>query len=307
MFPLPMPPWDMTRDVLVYAALPALLTAAVVMALSVRFGRVKQSPAGAAFGFAAGVVLGLWIRSASFDEWHVGPEDTFASALAVWLQTGLNLARGDSAWNRLPWAALGVLCVGRVARLPDLPLIDAWLLRAAASVTAAWLVIPAKLQDDIAWLMPAFALVVLIEWAVLETLAAQPPGGTVIFCLALAFSIASLVFLQASWASKAETAIVLAAALTGIAIVAAWGGVDGSGAVPVAALLLPGLMLMGKHQTASELPWQVFALTGCAPLALIATLPFCRSQSVWRRMLQLALVIAPLGGAVYLMWPIKFE
>jgi hypothetical protein len=305
--PISLPPPDILRDVLLYAVLPALLASAAIMALVERFLGAKQAPAGAAIGLAVGIVLGLWIRRASFEGWHVGPDETLASALANSLRMALTLFSGESAWNRLPWAALGLLCVGRVARLPDLQPIDGWLLRGAAALTATWLVIPAKSQEEVAWLMPAFAVVVLAEWAILEILAAQPPGGTVIFSAATAFFVASTVLIQAAWATKADVAIVLSSALTGLAIVAAWRRVDGGGGAPVAALLLPSLMLMGQQETESAVPWQAFALTACAPLMLAITLPLRRWQSVWLRALQFGLVLLPLGVAAYLTGPIKFE
>jgi hypothetical protein len=287
--------------------LPALLAAAAVMMLVERFGGAKQAPAGAALGLIVGTVLGLWLRHASFNGWPMAPGQSMASALATWLSIALTPMSGDSTWNRLPWAGLGVLCVGRVARLPDLPPIDGWLLRAAASVTAAWLVIPATLQEEFAWMMPIFALVVFAEWVILDALTAAPPGGTVLFTIALAFSVASMVFIQIGWATKADAAIVLSSALTGIAVVAAWRGVDGGGGVPLAALLLPGLMLMGQQGIESDVPWQAFALAGCAPLVLVLTLPLRKWQSNWLRVLQVVLMLLPLGGAVYLTGPIKFE
>lgn len=306
MLPISLPPWEMLRDVLVYAVLPALLAAAAVMALVERASGAGQAPAGAALGFIVGTVLGLSIRRASFDGWTVGPEESLASALAIALRSALTLFSGDSSWNRLPWAALGLLCVGRVARLPDLRPIDGWLLRAAATLTAACLVIPAKAQEDLSWLLPAFTLLVLAEWAILEPLAADPPGGTVLFCAAMAFLVASMVLIQAAWASKADVAIVLCSALTGLAIVAGWRRVDGGGAIPAVALLLPSLMLMGQQETRSDVPWQAFALTACAPLTLAASLPLRRWQSVWLRILQLVLILLPLGVAAFLMGPIEF-
>jgi hypothetical protein len=304
--PISLPQTDMLLDVLLYAVLPSLLASVAVMALVERFGGAKQAPAGAAFGFTTGAVLGLWLRNASFNGWPMAPDQSLASALATWLGMALTPMSVDSAWNRLPWAALGILCVGRVARLPGLPTIDGWLLRAAASVTAAWLVVPAMAQEEFAWLMPAFGLVICAEWMVLDALAANPPGGTVIFIIALTFFVASMVLIQIGWATKADAAIVFSSALTGIAIVAAWRNVDGGGAVPIAALLLPSLMLMGQQGTESEVPWDAFALTAGAPLMLALTLPLRKWQSVWLRVLQVALVLLPLGAAAYLTGPIEF-
>jgi hypothetical protein len=303
--PISFPPLDMTRDVLLYAVLPALVGAAAVMAIVERCFGARQAQAAAAVGLIAGTMLGLFLRVASFNEWPRAADQTLASSAATWLRMSLTPMSGDSSWNRLPLAALGLLCVGRLARLPDLRPIDSRLLRAAASVTAAWAVIPTTAQEEIAWLMPVFAVVVFAEWMILDMLTASPPGGTVIFSLALVFFVASMPLIQAGWGSLADVAIVLSAAWTGIAIVATWRHVDGGGGVPVVALLLPSMMLLG-HLLTDEVPWQAFALIAGAPLMLAFTLPLRHWQSVWLRVLQLALVLLPLGVAAYLTGPIEF-
>src|SRR5438309_6594648 len=124
-----MPPFhlmlDLGLDILLYAVLPAMCLAGAVMAMVVLLGGNKQATLAAALGMAAGAALGLWLRE------------------------GLTLSPGDSTWNRLPWAALGALWIGRVARLPDLQPSAGWFLRAGAAIGIAWLIIPAETRKEI--------------------------------------------------------------------------------------------------------------------------------------------------------------
>src|SRR5262249_32885835 len=108
-----MPPLELVVDVLLYAVLPAFLAAAALAAAVTWLGGAKLAPAAAALGLAGGVALGSWLREA------------------------LTLAPGASAWNHLPWAALAALAIGLVVRLPRLPALAGWFLRAAAAAASA--------------------------------------------------------------------------------------------------------------------------------------------------------------------------
>jgi hypothetical protein len=277
-----MPPLSLIVEVLRYAVFPALAVAAVVMAAVVLLCGPKQAPLGAALGLSAAVALGLWLREA------------------------LTLVPGDSAWNRLPWAALAALWVGRVARLPDMQPAPGWLLRAGTAGLIALVVIPAGLRQEIDWLMPAFAAVVFAEWAILERLAAEPPDGCVPFCLAVVFLAAGTVVIHASYALLMNVAIVLASALTGLALVAWWLRADASGAIPAAAVMLPGLSLLGQQETKtfSDVPWYAFALPALAPLLLAEALPLShwqgKRQRLLRFLLMLLLLLVPLATAILL-------
>jgi hypothetical protein len=247
--------------------------AAVVTALLERIGGTKQAPAASAVALAAGAILGCWLRD----------------ALAL---------PGDTTWNRLPWAVLAVLCAGRV--VAALPALDGWIVRAGTALALTWWVIPVEARTELTWLAPAFAAVVLLEWGVLDSLAAQPPGGTVPFALALTFGAASGVLIHAGTARLTDVAIVLASALTGIALVAWWRRADASGAMPAVALLLPGVLLLGQQETFSEVSWHAFALAAGAPLLLAVTVPLRRWEGVGLRLVQLTLVLLPLAAALYL-------
>jgi hypothetical protein len=267
-----MPPFALLLDVLLYAVLPSLVVAAAVTALAARFGGAGEGAA--ALGLASGVLLGCWLRGA------------------------LPLVPGDSPWNRLPWAALGALCAGRLACLPSLRATDAFILRAAATAASAWWIIPPESQAQLGWLTPAFAGVVLLLWLVLGRWCARAPGAVSPFGLALTFLAASVVLIHAGSARLTDIATVVSAALTGVAI-AAWPRSTPTGGVaPVCAVLLPGLLLIGQQETFAEVPWYAFAFAMAAPLLPGLTLFQAEQVSVRRRVLQVALVALPLVAAI---------
>src|SRR5262245_24283859 len=162
-----MPPWDAVWDLLRNAILPAFLAAAIVTGAVAFIGGAKQARTGAALGLIAGVALGFWLK-------HTLP-----------------LVPGDSTWNRLPWAALIALAVGRFAHLADSQSADGWILRAVASFGIAWWVVPENVRADIPWLMPAFAATICANWLLLEPLADQPGNASVAVCVTLTFLIAA--------------------------------------------------------------------------------------------------------------------
>jgi hypothetical protein len=279
-----MPPLSLLLPLIVHqllhAVLPALALAAVVMAAGVLLGGVKQAPSAAALGLGAGAALGLWLSDA------------------------MELVPGNPTWNRLPWAALAALWVGHIARLPELQPAAGWLLRAAAAIVIAWVGIPSSMRAEFDWLAPVVAAVIFAHWAILERLAADPPDGSIPLCLALVFLTAGAVLIHAGSARLMDVAVVLASALTGLALVAWWRRADAGGAVPAVAVALPLLMLMGQRETFSEIPWYGFALPALAPLLLAEALPLSSwhgpRPQLTRLLVILLLLAVPLGVAFYL-------
>jgi hypothetical protein len=257
-----------------------LALAAAVMAAGVLLGGAKQAANAAALGLCAGASTGLWLSDA------------------------LELVPGNPIWNRLPWAALAALWLGRITRLPELQPAACWLLRAATAIVIAWVGIPLDMRAEADWLAPTVAAVIFTHWAILERLAAEPPDGSVLFCLALVFVTAAAVLIHAGSARLTDVAIVLASALTGLAVVAWWRRVDAGGAIPAVAVVLPILLLMGQRETFSEIPWYAFALPALAPLLLAEALPLSswhgRRPQLARLLVMVLLLLPPLGAAFYL-------
>src|SRR5262245_49072615 len=119
-----MPPWNAVWDLLLYAILPAFLTAAIVTGAIAFIGGVRQARTGAALGLIAGVALGFWLKNI------------------------LPLVPGDSAWNRLPWAALIALAAGRVAYVVDGQSPDIWIFRLVSSTVIAFWLVPDMVRAD---------------------------------------------------------------------------------------------------------------------------------------------------------------
>jgi hypothetical protein len=291
-----MPPLDEVRDMLLWGVLPALAAAGLVMAALDRLGGPKQAPAAAALGLSAGAVLGLGLRAAAPLFSPPSPSPLFAA-----LGGALNLTNGESTWNRMSWTVLAALCTERLARALDTYANDGWLLRGATAVGIAWWLIPERDHEALIWLAPSLAAVVFVEWELLARLAVEPPDGSVLLCLALAFMTAGTVLLYASIGRLMEAAVVCASALAGVALVAWWRRADASGAVPAAAVLLPGLLLMGFRETSVEtIPWSAFAVAALAPLMLVGTWPIRHWPGVPRYVARVLLVLIPLIAAVLL-------
>jgi hypothetical protein len=264
-------------ELFLFAVVPSFAIASVVMAVTVLGLGAKQSGLGAAVGLAAGVGVTLWYHSL------------------------LALVPGEHSWNRLTWLALAALWIGRLARMPEMQPHAGWPLRGAMALATAWLVLPISLRAELDWLAPVFAAVIFVLWTLLERLCEETPGGTVPFLLALTALVAGGVLIHASIKSYLDVTVMLAAALAGLGVVAAWRRVDIAGAVPAFAVLLPGLLLMGQQNTSVEnLSWYVFALPVLAPLLLVETLPLKHWSCRRLFLVRLLLTLIPLAAALAL-------
>jgi hypothetical protein len=162
-------------------------------------------------------------------------------------------------------------------------------------------VIPEPTRATFVWLAPAFAAVVFLEWELLQRLAAEPPDGGVLLCLALALMTAGVVLLYASIARWMEAAVICASALAGMGLVAWWRRADASGAIPAAVVILTGLLLMGQRETGVEtIPWSAFAVAALAPLMLAGAWPIRHWPGLPRHLARLLLILIPLIVAILL-------
>ena len=147
--PMPaIPPWELVQPLLLHAMLPAFIAAALVTLIVRLICGARQATLAGALGVVVGVGLGLWMHTAfapGEEEFSWGR--TFAEAGDLLLEA-LRLANGESTWNRMLWAALAALWVGRVARMPNVPLMAGWFLRAAASFGVAWFVIAPTTRSE---------------------------------------------------------------------------------------------------------------------------------------------------------------
>jgi hypothetical protein len=257
------------------------------MAVVERVGGIKQTAAGAALALIVGAFFGLAMRDA-------GPlllKEPLQKALGA-LPHILTFGCGPT-WDRLPWAVLGALCVGRVAHLTD----GGWFLRGGAAIGIAWWALPEDSREKFVWLAPAFAATIWLQWVILDRLAAQPGSSSLALCLTLALLTASGVLIHAGTKRLMDPAVVLAFALAGVWFIAIWRGVEIGGAIPAIAVALPSLLLMGLLNT-EKVQWSAYALTAIAPFMLILTMPLTRGPRWALHLMRLAVVLLPLVIAI---------
>lgn len=277
-----LPPLHLMVDVLVFAILPAALGTALVMAAVEYLGGTKCMSLGAALGLAAGTGVGLWWRGAL----TLGP---------------------DTSWNRLPWLALAALALGLATR--PLKWVH-WIVLIVASAGAAWWVLPVASRSEAPWLVPALAALTAALWGLLEYLAARPAGAGIPLIVAMAFFTAAGVLIHAGTARLTDAAVVTSASLAAVGAIAWLRGGDAGGAVPAAAVFLPGLLLMGQQETYSDVPWPAFVLPAVAPLTVVLTLPLRSWPGLRLHLLQFALVLIPLAialGLALATGPLQYE
>ncbi len=270
-------PFDMFFDEAIFAMLIPLLVAGAFFFVSSRLVPRCGDLVGGALALVVGILVGNYFLGAII-KFTFGPDDTFS---VVEFFQGLSRSvlppvegqpRGMTPRYWLPWSVFIASLVGLVARLPRLPLALAWLLRTAAAVLAARLLVEDSLRTEHPWLWPAFAVAVLALWALLESLAKESRGGWTSFAIGFVFMAAGAVLIHAHSALLTEIASLFAAVFFGVAIAAWLRKADASAVAPVAAVALPGLMLLGQQLTFSEVPLSCFMLIALAPLALVPLL-----------------------------------
>jgi hypothetical protein len=291
-----MPSWDfiteMVLPVLLYMVLPAFASGALVMFLISWLGGAKQAAAGAAVGVCVGAIVGLWCRDAA----QVLKATADAWAAAASLANVLSLVPGNSDWNRLPWAILAAVCVGRLAA----QLSDGWLLRGGTSIAISWLLLGETTRSEHFWIAPALAAVIAAHWIILDRLATQSSNGSIALAIILTTLVAAQLMLHAHSARFMDALAVLAFAFAGVWLVAWRRGVEFSGAVPAVAVAVPSFLLMGQQLLETKLHWTTFALPALMPFVLAITLPFAHWPTMRLHVVRLILVLILLGATVAL-------
>jgi hypothetical protein len=266
-------------EVIAYGLLLPLLAAGVVMVAASRMGKGGRA-VGAAVAVVAGFLVGNHFQQAV--EYRIEWER-------------------PHAWDWLPWAALLAAGVGPMAR--PLPVVGR-LVRALVAVLVAHLLVP-----DLPWLGAALAAAILAEWELLDRFG-EEAGGWLPLGLGVVFLAAGAVLIHAHSARLTDLSVIVAGSYFGVALAARWTGADVRSAVPIAAVSLPGLLLVGQQSTYSEVPVASFALAALAPLVLALPLFVPRRLRRPRTFLGLGLLLAAVGAAVFLAaWaePLSFD
>ncbi|HEX3313749.1 MAG TPA: hypothetical protein VHR72_02605 [Gemmataceae bacterium] len=307
-----MPPIDdALRDALLQAAWQSLLLPMVAAAIV--FLGFLFVPRGAFFGAVLAVIVGfaaanhfrdavdpriLPIPDAADDAVKAADPNLDPSQIAWAAATSLGgpSIGASTVKSRLwlPWCVMLAGIAGTIGRLPWMP---TTILRVAAALAATILLVAPAIQAEASWLAPVFALVLVTEWELIDTIGRQEPGGVLPLSLAIAFGAAAVVVIHAHTVKYADAALILAACCLGIALTAALRRGDASGLAPIAAVALPGLMLVVRSQTESLIPVAGFAAIALAPLGLLpaALMGKCGSERKWMR--SLAIVAGPAAVA----------
>jgi hypothetical protein len=212
----------------------------------------------------------------------------------------------DLPWH-WSWLALAAAAVGGSA-LPGWMRAALW--PGVAALTAWWLV-PPTLFDDAEWkpwraqCYGAIAGSVLVLGA-LAPVVRRRPGPLVPLLLAVTAVGSAVVLIQSGNAKLAQLAGALTAALGSIMVLAALvpDRPVAAGAVPVVAVLLPGLLAAGKFYSFSDVPLTSYILVAAAPLGLaLPELPGLRSLPSWagailRMLVVLGILAVPVVPAV---------
>ena len=273
-----LPPAKLVREaVLLDVLAPAAAAAVAFAAILAVFGRRAAGPA-AVVALAAG--------------WAAGNALT---GVAEWVP-------GTSRIEWVPWLALAAAVAGLLTRVPRLPAGVGWAVWAAVIAFAAVKLVRASDPTSPWWTVPAFVLLNAAVGFGLAALSRRDPGAGVPAVAALALVTAGSVLIHAHTARLMEAATIAGAALSGIAAVALATKADAGAALPAAAVFLTGVLVIGHHETYSEVPVKSFVLPAVAPLAAAAALvpPLTRLTGARLRLLQFTLLLIPLAAAVWL-------
>ena len=188
-----MPPSDLVIEVLLRIVLPTFAVAAgVLIAILWLAARTKHTDErigvfGSALAFILAVAAGNWTATAPI----------------------LPMVPSEAAWEWLPWTVLAVVVSEVLIRLLRMPAWLGWPIRLVIAGSTAAVLVPAELRPTAPWLLAAFALVVLAEWAILVSLANRVPGGSVPLSLALVCLGGTVVLVHAHSARLADIATLL--------------------------------------------------------------------------------------------------
>jgi hypothetical protein len=269
--------WEAVREML----LPAMITSAVVLAVWLNVVGLRAASTGSALALVAGFAVTNAIRGA--------------------LPFALDKTNG---LHRVLWAAVPPLLLGQLAQAPRMPVWFGLVLRAGGAGLATWILAPPREIDSLpaAWLPWAFAGLVLASCLITEQSTYHSLGSDGVWCFVLTSFAAAVLLLHASFARGADAALMLGAALFGVVSVSSWLRADVRGAIPAAAVLVPGLLLVGKTDTFSEVPLISYVLVAMAPVVLLPTLaPFLRRfAGIWLLSLRMMLVLSLVVPAVVL-------
>jgi hypothetical protein len=254
---------------------------------------------------AAVLLLPLRLRSSMADRTArlLGGLAIALGFLAGYIGLGFAPLKPDDAWNWLPWLGLGAAIAGVI----DRPWWLAALVRLAGAALAAWLLVPRWESADL-WRLDARVLLGLMAFLVWSTDRQLPNAADRLwlFLLLLATAAGAAVLMLGASAKLAQLAGVLAATVLAANVIMPSGPTPPPGIVPVAAMLLPGLMASGLFDTHSAVPRASYFLPAFV-LLLLDNAALVPSESRIRFVLLVLLMLAAAVGLAYWSEPIDWR
>jgi hypothetical protein len=321
---LPNIPPEMIQEKLLFSATPPAVAAAAVflvvsLAVWVVFGVWrkwdwrKAIPPVAVLALAAGMltvpVINSRIQADKKAAREAGQSEHAQQLSDTYKFEETYLLVPDGKWWHWGLYALGLaLLVELSARMPGVPVAVGHLFRGVAAGVIASAVLPPDWQKgEDRWVLPVTAVVMAVQWAVLDAVSRKNPGGTLAACLSLVAGGAACVAIHDASARFTDFATFLAATL---AVLAVGGWVTRSDTGSAAAVaVVPVLMVLlvvrdgVDPDAAVKVPTPAYWLVGLAPLGLsLFLLPrLARFGTKWySAFVKLLLVIIPVGIAMYL-------
>jgi hypothetical protein len=316
-----MPPWSEIWSMLWLVVAPGFGASNSVMFAVRRVGGERLSALASALAIAIGVFVANEFRKSIV--WRIDPDrqlnqSDLRTALSWSLESKPVRDESETAdpqddlplkparyW--LPWAAALVMLVELFLQIPRSPVTAGWVLRAIVAMFVGRLLTPASFRIEAPWVSWALGMTIILEWAVVVSLAREWNDGAVAAAISIACSGGGLVLIHAHIGSLMDSAMYFSVALMGPAIVATiWRG-NTAPALAAAIVILPGVMFSGQQTHDSKVPLKSFALAALAPLALaILLLPRVSRQQGWRRWLLVLLTIS-LPTAIAVAWAAEVE
>lgn len=241
-------------------------------------------------------------------DWRVATSAVAVVALAAGLAAG-NHFRGAFPWVpdgkfwHWAWPGVGLVCAVEFAAALLGVGVGNLLRGTAAGVVAAFLV-PAAWQTDAKWWVPALALGLALQWAIVAEVGRRGRGGATAAGLGIVCWGAAVVLIHDQSLGRADIASMALAALGTLAVAAWVTKADAGPAAAVAAVVAPMLLLVGwAIAYTPAVPRAAYLLVGMAPSALGVFLIPGAAKFADRRAgtpLKLLAVLIPVGVAVYL-------
>ncbi len=294
---MPLPPWSEVWDALRFLIAPTLAASLLVMIVGRYLTGERFSIFATALALAAGVVAGNYFREDM--PWRIDSDRPLTVGdlreVLGWSLEGKPPAESSETDQdkkeptqsddekkepiRVPqstywlfWLAGLAMLVELLARFATLPPSIWWTIRALVAVFAGRLLTPADLRVEHSWTPWALGIAMLLEWAILQSLAQRWKDGTLGAALSICFAAAGIVILHAHSGRLTDMALLFSVALFPIALFAWIRPSETGGALGAVAVFLPGLLLNSMHDTVSDVPWRSFLFAGLAPIALLPML-----------------------------------